>query len=179
MMKKQILIPVLAILVAAAVLLGLSLGLSGIYKENKKAELDAKLSTLLPGSNSFTEKAYTGEDVNISKVYAGSTGFVIETKTAGYAGEITMLVGVDKKGIVTGLTVRDMAETAGLGSQALTDWEFLVQFLNRNDTFEVGTNVDALTGATVTSKAVARSINSAVAYVTGADAASGATSWGG
>ena len=39
--------------------------------------------------------------------------------------------------------------------------------------------VDGITGATVTSKAVARCLTSAVAYVTGADAASAATSWGG
>ena len=36
-----------------------------------------------------------------------------------------------------------------------------------------------ITGATVTSKAVVRCVNSAVAYVTGADIESGATSWGG
>ena len=39
--------------------------------------------------------------------------------------------------------------------------------------------VDGITGATVTSKAVAKSVNSAVAYVTGADVASSATTWGG
>ena len=39
--------------------------------------------------------------------------------------------------------------------------------------------VDGMTGATVTSKAIIRCVNSAVAYVTGADASSGATSWGG
>ena len=42
-----------------------------------------------------------------------------------------------------------------------------------------GVEVDAITGATVTSKAIARSVNSAVAVVTGADAASAATTWGG
>ena len=41
------------------------------------------------------------------------------------------------------------------------------------------TYVDAITGATVTSKAIARCVNSAVGYVTGADVESGATSWGG
>ena len=41
------------------------------------------------------------------------------------------------------------------------------------------TYVDAITGATVTSKAIARCVNSAIAYVTGADVSSGATSWGG
>ena len=44
---------------------------------------------------------------------------------------------------------------------------------------ETETYVDAMTGATVTSKAVARCVNAAVGYVTGADAESGATSWGG
>jgi len=39
--------------------------------------------------------------------------------------------------------------------------------------------IDALTGATVTSKAIVRAVNSAVAYVTGADTVSAATSWGG
>ena len=39
--------------------------------------------------------------------------------------------------------------------------------------------VDGITGATVTSKAVARCVNSAIAYVTGADVESSATSWGG
>ena len=40
-------------------------------------------------------------------------------------------------------------------------------------------DVDAITGATVTSKAIVRCVNSAVGYVTGADTSSGATSWGG
>ena len=40
-------------------------------------------------------------------------------------------------------------------------------------------DVDAITGATVTSKAIVRCVNSAVGYVTGADISSGATSWGG
>ena len=43
----------------------------------------------------------------------------------------------------------------------------------------VGDNVDALTGATVTSKAVVKAVNSASAFVTGADVSSSATEWGG
>ena len=125
---------------------------------------------------------------------------MIKTVTYGYAGEITMYVGVNNDGRVTGLVVRDLSETFGLGAEALTDLDFLKQFLNETGTFEVVTGsadafsgatgevtetdgesveVDALTGATVTSKAVVRALNSAVAYVTGADAASAATTWGG
>jgi len=104
---------------------------------------------------------------------------VVATQTYGYAGNIAMLIGVHNDGYVTGLQIRDMEETYGLGAEALTDWEFLAQFLRTEGDAEVGTNVDAITGATVTSKAVARSVNSAVGFVTGADTSSAATSWGG
>ena len=90
-----------------------------------------------------------------------------------------MLVGVSNEGNVTGLQVRSMEETYGLGAEALTDWQFLAQFLRTEGDAEVGSNIDAITGATVTSKAIARSVNSAVGFVTGADTSSGATSWGG
>ena len=137
------------------------------------------MQTILPGSETFTVEPYAGEDANIVSVHKGETGFVIETRTYGYAGDITMLVGVSNEGTVTGLVVRHLTETYGLGRNALTDTDFLAQFLNTSGEAAVGETVDALTGATVTSKAVTRAVNSAVAYVTGADASSGATTWGG
>lgn len=178
-MRKTIWMPIVTILLAAAILLGAYNGLAGIREANLQKELTTKMQTLLPGSTTFTAEEYTGEDANIRSVYKGETGYVVCTVTAGYAGDITMLIGVSNTGKVTGLQVRDMAETPGLGAKTLTDWEFLAQFLNTTGDAAVGTNVDALTGATVTSKAVTRSVNSAVGFVTGADVSSGATSWGG
>ena len=90
-----------------------------------------------------------------------------------------MMIGVNNDGHVTGLVVRDLSETIGLGRDALTDHEFLAQFLNTSGEATVGENVDAITGATVTSKAITRSVNSAIAVVTGVDAATTATVWGG
>ena len=72
-----------------------------------------------------------------------------------------------------------MQETYGLGAEALSDWEFLAQFLRTEGDAQIGEGIDAITGATVTSKAIARSVNSAVGFVTGADTSSSATSWGG
>ena len=179
MKQKSILWPILTIVLVAVILYGAALGLNGIANANAQREHLKTLQTILPGSEHFTVEAYDGTDANIVSVHKGETGYVIETKTYGYAGDITMLVGVSNDGTVTGLQVRDLSETLGLGAEALTDWHFLVQFLNTDGDAEVGTNVDALTGATVTSKAIARSVNSAVGYVTGADTSSGATSWGG
>lgn len=178
-MNKSILIPVLALLLAAALLFGANAGLSGIRAENAQAEHVATMLKILPGSESFVIEPYTGEDANIRSVHKAENGYVIETVTAGYAGEIVMLVGVNNDGYVTGLQVRDMEETLGLGMNGMFDHEFLAQYLNTSGEAEVGANVDAISGATVTSKAITRAVNSAIAVVTGADAASSATTWGG
>ena len=191
---------VIAILLAAAVLFGASFGLNGVAAKNAQDYHIQLMQTILPGSENFVIEPYAGEDANIKSVHKSDIGFVVETVTYGYAGEITMLVGVNNEGKVTGLVVSEAHETPGLGNNALTDHVFLSQFLNKSGSFEVGTSgadafsgatetasvaggeavsVDAMTGATVTSKAVVRCVNSAVAYVTGADAATEATSWGG
>ena len=193
-MKKLILVLILC----AAILFGASLGLNGLAAKNAQEEHLWLMQTILPGSESFTAEPYAGEDANIRSVHKAENGFVVETSVYGYAGDITMLVGVSNEGRVTGLWVKEMSETFGLGANALNDHEFLAQFLNTDGDVAIGTAgadafsgataeaegeaevyVDAITGATVTSKAIARSVNSAVAYVTGADVASAATSWGG
>ena len=175
----KIWMPVAAVLLAALLLLGAYNGTLALRQEKAEQELQAKLQTLLPGSMEFAEEEYTGEDANIVCVYKGQNGYVVGTATAGYAGQIRMLVGVSDDGYVTGLQVRSMEETFGLGAEALSDWEFLSQFLLTEGDAAVGEGIDAIAGATVTSKAIARSVNSAVAFVTGADVSSGATSWGG
>ena len=197
-MKKSLLIPVLAIVVAACLLFSLTAALEKTAAKNVDSVMKVTMEAMLPGSTTFVEEPYTGEDANIVTAWKGETGFVVETKTYGYADEITMLIGVSNEGKVVGLCVKDMHETFGLGFHGLTDWEFLAQFLNTAGDVAIGTSgvdafsgatgtettgtetyVDGITGATVTSKAIARSVNSAVAYVTGADVDTSATSWGG
>ena len=194
-MKKLI----VCILVAALVLFGTSFALQSTAAKKAQAEHLWLMQTLLPDSKEFTRESYDGEDANIRSVHKAENGFVIETVTRGYADDITMFIGVNNDGKVTGLVVYEAHETFGLGNEALTDHVFLSQFLNSAGTFAVATNgadafsgatgeaeasgdtvdVDGITGATVTSKAIVRCVNSAVAYVTGADTSSGATSWGG
>lgn len=178
-MKKTILVPLLTLILVAAVLFGLSFGLHGIASANAQKEHLHMMRSLLPGSESFTLEAYEGEDENIRRVHKGETGYVIEVATQGYADEIVMLVGVSNEGKVTGLVVRDIHETHKLGNVALSDVDFLAQFLHTKGDAQVGENVDAITGATVTSKAITRCVNSAVAFVTGTDTNSSASVWEG
>lgn len=176
---KMIILPAAAVLLSALILFGVKNGLSGIGSVNAEMELNEMLAKVLPGSTFFEWEAYDGEDELIRAVYKGETGFVIQTCVSGYADDIIMLVGVDKNGVVQGLVVREISETYGLGAEALTDTEFLSQFLRTSGDAQIGTNIDAMTGATVSSKAIAKAVNAASAYVTGADTTSSATTWGG
>ena len=178
-MKRTRLFHLLSVLVAALLLFVISFALNNVAENNARTVQLQMMRTLLPGSNTFVAEPYTGEDTAVRSVHKGENGFVIEVAAQGYADEITMLVGVSNHGTVTGLVVKNMHETWGLGMQALTDWQFLAQYLNTTGNAETGTNVDALTGATVTSKAITRCINSAVAVVTGADIETTATKWEG
>lgn len=195
---KNILIPFLALAVACGILFSVFMFTSPVRAKNIQSEHEKMMLLLLPGSESFILEPYTGSDSSVQSVHKAENGYVVEVRHAGYNGDVVMMVGVNNEGKVTGLVVRDMNETIGLGRNAMYDHEFLSQFLNvtgavsigqaadaftgateEADSSDVTAYADAVTGATVTSKTIARCINSAIAVVTGADATSAATSWGG
>lgn len=202
-MKKTLICSLVALVCTACVLMVLNAALRGVAADREQMLLQQTMEALLPGSKTFTEDAYTGEDATIVRTYKGEGGFVVETCTNGYVDEVAMLIGVTDQGGVRGLMVTELHETFGLGAKARTDTSFLQQFLNVSETVSVGEPaaadavsdatssatgssdaeaelyVDAISGATVTSKAVARSVNAAIAYATGADAETAATTWGG
>ena len=179
-MKNRIVTPILAIVIAAVVLFGGEVALSGTAEKNLGIARDKMMSALLLGSTSFTPEEFdAATNSAIKAVYKAENGYVIESTAYGYNGDVDLMVGVSNEGKVTGLVVEDMQETRGLGADALTNVPFLAQYLLTGGDAEVGTNVDALTGATVSSKAITKAVNSAVAYVTGADTSSSATEWGG
>ncbi|MBR5596086.1 MAG: FMN-binding protein [Lachnospiraceae bacterium] len=179
-MKNKIVTPILAIVIAAVVLLGGKAILSGTAEKNVEIARNKIMCALLPGSTSFAPEEFDAEaNSAIQSVYKAENGYVIESTAYGYNGDIVLMVGVSNEGTVTGVTVKDLQETRGLGADALTNVPFLAQFLWTGGDAEIGTNVDALAGATVSSKAVTKAVNAAVGYVTGADTSSAATEWGG
>lgn len=93
-------------------------------------------------------------------------GRVIEVAATGYGGEFLVTVGVSPDGAITGVSIGENQETVGLGKNAEKP-EFTNQFLQKNDRIEVvksgasGNQIDALTGATITTRAVAEAVNEA------------------
>ncbi len=93
-----------------------------------------------------------------------SIGYAFIVKSKGYEDDITLSVGIDTKGIVTGIDVVSMNETAGLGANC-TDEDFKNQFKGKSQPIDVDAgDVDALTGATITTKGVARAVNACIAF---------------
>lgn len=100
------------------------------------------------------------------------TGYAIEVCPTGFDGEISMMVGVDTEGNVLGISIISHTETAGLGAVAAADnakgEAFRNQFIGMNGTLAVtkdGGTVDAISGATITSRAITEGVNAALEYV--------------
>ncbi|MEG0875764.1 MAG: FMN-binding protein [Oscillospiraceae bacterium] len=181
-MKKQIGILAVLLLVMAALSFGAWALTEKQIDRNEEASIEAARSAVLPGSASFTEEEFESSDgvnENIEGVWKSDKGYAIETKAYGYHDDVCLMVGVDMEGKVVGLQVLELNETPGLGRQAKNDRDFLSQFLGTAGTAALDDNVDALSGATVTTKAFIKAVNAASAYVTGADISSGATEWEG
>ena len=179
MKTKELLVCAGSVLLAGLVLVLAGAALAPTAAANAAAEQQEMLETLLPGGGTFTQEVYDGEDANITALWKGQGGYVVETTVDGYAGPIRQWTGVSDDGSVTGLVVRDLEETFGLGRGVLTDIPFLAQFIGTTGEAEIGDGVDAISGATVTSRAIARGVSSACGYVTGADVTTSASEWGG
>ncbi len=94
-------------------------------------------------------------------------GYVFTTSAKGYGGPISVMTGIDAQGKITAIEVLDVAdETPGLGQNATND-NFKKQFVGLTADVGVAKNnagnnqITALTGATITSNAVADAVNRA------------------
>lgn len=116
------------------------------------------------------------EYVQINEVHPTANGGKVYLADAlkGYGGKISFALGVDAEGAITGIEITSQSETAGLGANCETD-EFKNRFpgvkapespseemYNKNETTE--TQVQALSGATVTSRAITRAVKGILFY---------------
>ena len=157
----------LTLLLISAVVSGL-LGLTNFITEDKIAEIKAQktaasMREVLP-ADVYSQIEYTGAEALVTAVHqAGENAYVIEVTPSGFGGVITMVVGVDN-GTVTGVSIVSMAETSGLGDNA-SKADFRDQFIGGTGELAVnkdGGTIDALTGATITSRAVTDGVNAAL-----------------
>ena len=125
------------------------------------------IEAVLPGGGE--EIAFTDDSGIVSTIYKGQSGYAVEVTPSGFNGTVTMMVGVDNTGKVLGISVVNHTETAGLGAEAASQGAagtaFRSQFTGMSGSVSVtkdGGQVDALTGATITSRAVCTGVNAAL-----------------
>ncbi len=175
---KAILIPAVSLLIICVVVTAL-LGVTNAVTAPKIAQLAAEIEAaakqaVLTDATTFSDEKQIEKDGNSYTYYEGFSaeeslaGYVFRTSAKGYGGDIAVMVGVKTDGTVAGVNILSISETAGLGMNAKNE-SFLSQFLGKSGTIGVlkngssETEIQALTGATITSKAMASAVNQALA----------------
>ncbi|HHU81992.1 MAG TPA: RnfABCDGE type electron transport complex subunit G [Firmicutes bacterium] len=145
-------------------------------KELERQATNEALALCLPGAGDFQkeESLPAGAGGDVSEVYHGfdnnePAGVVVKVEPRGYGGKVTMMVGIAAQGKVAGIKVLSHSETSGLGSK-ITEDGFLQQEAIREGGLgkppalkQDGGKVEAITNATISSRAVIRGINQALA----------------
>ncbi|MDI6775419.1 MAG: RnfABCDGE type electron transport complex subunit G [Verrucomicrobiota bacterium] len=130
----------------------------------EKAREKTALRAIVAGADEFKE--LTAGQVWEVRRNGRRAGFAFLTQIQGYSGPITLMFGADADGAVTGLQILSHTETPGLGAKIITAL-FRDQFKNKRleqivlkkDDPAQG-RIDAITGATISSRAVAKAVRS-------------------
>jgi electron transport complex protein RnfG len=127
-------------------------------ESQKKSQEEASLKEVFPVAESF-EAVREGAETVFYKAFDSQKkmlGVVFKASRRGYSSDIVTLAGMDNQGVLVGIKVLSQNETPGLGSQA-AEPTFLSQFSGKK-VDALGTGVDAISGATITSKAIIDSV---------------------
>lgn len=166
---KYILRLTLTLLLITAVVAGL-LGLVNYLTEDKiealtRQKAESAMQEVLPAEH-YEPIAHQMDGV--AEAYrADDKGTVVRVNVNGFGGAIDMMVGIGTDGKVCGVSIISHSETASLGANCVRE-DFRAQYLGADGALAVkkdGGTIDALTGATVTSRAVTNGVNLALAFV--------------
>ena len=141
--------------------------------QQKRDKTFAAYAAVLPSDSyetvSFDKAAFGTVDV-IEKA-SGGEGYVVQTTFSGAQGMITMVVGVKESGAkfkCSGISIISHSETSGLGAVAASSSErgesFRSSFVGKDENIRF-TDIDAISGATITSKAVTNAVATAIKAV--------------
>ena len=165
------------------------LNLSPVIEENKTKETMEKIPVLVTGKDSkenadsmdISSRIVNVDKNGITKSYTvydardkagGTIGHVVKAKGQGYADKIELLLGLDSAGrTITGLFILDQKETPGLGNRIVDDaWRN--QYIGKSSDSALvvikgksanKNEIDAVSGATISSRAVTDIVNSTLA----------------
>lgn len=147
-------------------------------EQNNINTRNAAMAEIIPGAEfedlNTTVPAPDKNTPSITGVYKATAGgadagYCVEVTPNGFGGAINMIVGIAPDGTVAGVKVTKHAETPGLGAKS-QDADWIAQYAGQpaDGSLAVtkdGGSINAITGATITSRAVTKGVNTAAAYV--------------
>ena len=155
--------------VVAAALAGVNSITEPIIAALNETKTQQAIEAVLPGGYDEQLSDFDNQGGLVSKIYKGANGYALEVLPSGFDNTITMMVGVDFEGKVLGISVVSHTETAGLGAVAAAGTpageNFRGQFVGASGSVSVtkdGGTMDAITGATITSRAICVGVNAAL-----------------
>ncbi|MBR3587974.1 MAG: FMN-binding protein [Clostridia bacterium] len=170
---KEIAVPAITLFLIAAICTAIlavtdSVTAPKIAENNAQTEIAAR-QLVFKDAKAFSDVKTVEEASYVEALDETGTviGYVFTTSSKGYGGEIKIMTGIGADGKVTGMEILAIEETAGLGMNAKKD-DFKNQYVSNTGDFTVvksdaGENeIQALTGATITSQAVTDAVNNAV-----------------
>lgn len=167
-----------AVLLAICIIIPLALSLTNKITKDKIAELDEKNSretmANLIEADSFAESEFKDGETEFTYYAAEKdgekVGFIFKTAEKGYGGDVSVMTAVNPDGTVKSVAILDVSnETPGLGQNAAKE-SFYSQYANKKSGISLLKNgaesdkneVNAVTGATITSTAVNKAVNKAL-----------------
>lgn len=160
--------------IAAAILAAVNMVTAPVIAENDRKAQDEAILKVLPNASELcpiTTDGMVVDGVQVTEtVYRSDVGYAVGVAPNGYGGPITMIVGVDNDLKVTGIKIISQSETAGLGAKC-TEESFQEQYKGKTENIVVSKSgakdneIDAISSATVTSKAVTKGVNRAISIV--------------
>lgn len=163
-----------AVLLVICIVISAALALANRATAERIAALDAenvqKSMRSLVSAESFTLRKTPDFEYYTAETGGNITAYIFTVSEKGYGGDISVMTAVLPDRTVSGVLILDVSgETPGLGQNAAKE-EFYSQFtglkggisLLKNGASSEENEVDAVTGATVTSTAVTRAVNKAL-----------------
>ena len=165
--NKDSIIKPTVVLLCICIIIPLALAVTNAVTSDRITELERKNteSTMaaLIKADEYTEKTFDkGGFTYYEAVKDGKTvAYIFKTAAKGYGGDVSVMTALSPAGKISNLAILDVSsETPGLGQNA-SKKEFYGQFKDKTDKVAI-TDIDTVTGATITSKAVTAAVNEAV-----------------
>lgn len=140
-----------------------------IQAQVENAAIEAR-QAVLPGAEEFKALEVSNvEYPSILEVHEGlaggeTVGYTFKLTGKGFGGNLEIIAGINAKGTLEGVRILRHSETPGLGAESQKP-AFYEQFSGKSASEPLGDkDINAITGATITSKAVTNTVNAAIEY---------------